>query len=483
MEEEKKKHYFNSPILNYYSHIINPSNPEYNSQISKLKLIHFSHRYQSPSPTYNFKIDQTFPNAEIKIRNENENKPNDNIPNVNNNLNINLKENSLAQQKKENNIQNYNKKLKSITTEDLIQVTINGNSILRINPLVYENESYEFLSSNIYILLRDQLGSQYLQEKLENDTQNAVFYFYPALIQNLLYLIKDSFANYFIQKICYFLNEEQIENILKIITPQFLDICRDTYGSRVIQGIMNNLNTSNLRFLFFDLIKDIFISLIYDMYGYHIINKFVVEFPDFLDQSNSIIVDNCLNIATHKKGCILLQNYLNLLFNIKSNNKQKIIDIILNNCLILITDKIGNYLIQHLISFGEEKIISEIINKILNNISFYSRHRYSSYAIEKLFVFAKQSDKNRILAKLTKPEIMSDLLFDQQGYFIILKALKIADEENRNIMLNIIYNLEPKIKEFPNGIIFFNKLCNSNFYKKDNNYKSLNIKKECENSK
>jgi hypothetical protein len=481
--EEKKKHVFNSPILNYYSHIINPSNPEYNSEISKLKQFHYSHSYQSPSPKYNFKSNQTSPNSEINIRNENENKPNDNMPNANNNLNINLKEIILVQPKKENNSQNYNKKIKSITTDDLIQVTVNGNTIIRINPLVYENESYEFLSSNIYILLRDQLGSKYLQEKLENDTQNAVFFLYPALMQNLLYLIKDSFANYFIQKICYFLSEEQIENIIKIITPQFLDICRDIYGSRVIQGIMNNLNTSNLRILFFDLIKDIFISLINDMYGYHIIYKFVVEFPDFLDQSNSIIVDNFLKIATHKKGCIFLENYLNLLISIKSNNKQKIIDIILNNCLILITDKIGNYLIQHLISIGEEKINSEIINKILNNISFYSKHRYSSYAIEKLFIFANQSDKNRILKKLTKPEIMSDLLFDQQGSFIILKALQIADEVNRNNMLNIIYNLEPKAKEFPNGIIFFNKLFNSDFYKKDNNYKSFNIKKEYENSK
>ena len=483
MEETKKRHTFKSPILNYYSHIINPSNPEYHTQISKLKQIHFSHRYQSPSPKYNFKVNQISPNSEIKIRNEDENKPNEKIPNENNNLNINLIDNNSSQQKKENNDQNYNTKIKSITTGDLIQVTVNDHTILRINPLVYENESYEFLSSNIYILLRDQLGCKYLQEILENDTQNAVFFFYPALIQNILYLIKDSFANYFIQKICYFLNEEQKENLIKTITPEFFDICRDIHGSRAIQGIMNNLNTLKLRNLFFDLIKDNFIVLIYDMYGYHIINKFVVEFQDFLEQSNSIIVHNCLNLATHKKGCFFLQNYLNLLINIKSDNKQKIIDIILNNCLILITDKIGNYLIQHLISFGEEKIISEIINKILNNISFYSKHRYSNYAIEKLFIFANQNDKNRILTKLTRPEIMSDLIFDQQGNFIVLKALQIADEKNRDKMLNIIYNLESKIKVLPNGIIFLNKLRNCNFYKKDSNYKSFNIKKECENSK
>ena len=101
--EEKKKHVFNSPILNYYSHFINPSNPEYNSEISKLKQFHYSHSYQSPSPKYNFKSNQTSPNSEIKIRNEDENKPNEKIPNANNNLNINLIDNNSSQQKKENN--------------------------------------------------------------------------------------------------------------------------------------------------------------------------------------------------------------------------------------------------------------------------------------------------------------------------------------------------------------------------------------------
>ena len=62
--------------------------------------------------------------------------------------------------------------------------------------------------------LKDQSGCKYLQEKLKKDTENAVYYFYPALLQNLLFLIRDASANYFIQKICrYYLNEDRSDRI------------------------------------------------------------------------------------------------------------------------------------------------------------------------------------------------------------------------------------------------------------------------------
>ena len=331
------------------------------------------------------------------------------------------------------------------------------------------------------MLLKDQLGCKFLQEKLEKDTQKAVIYFYPSLIHNLLFLIKDSFANYFIQKICQFLNEEQIENILIILKPEFKDICCDIHGTRSIQGIMNNLQTEKLRNLFFEIIKPIFIYLIKDTNGSHIIYKFLNEFKEFLNQVNYIVLDNCLNLSTHKKGCFFIQNYLLILSNVKSNFKQNIINNILNNCLILIIDKIGNYLIQYLLSLCDGKITSEITNKIINNISFYSKHKYSNYVIEKIFICANIFDKNRIITKLSSPEIMSDLIFDQQGNYTILKALMYADEEKRNIMLNIISNLEQKIKESSHGKIFLNKVYNIKFVNKNKNYNTFNSMEQYDN--
>ena len=73
---------------------------------------------------------------------------------------------------------------------------------------------------------------------------------------------------------------------------------------------------------------------------------------------------------------------------------------------------------------------------------------------------------------------MSDLIFDQHGYFIILKALMFADNKYRNIMLNIINNLEPKIKEYFHGKFFLKIIYENNQYIRYNNDNIYNNNKQ-----
>ena len=122
------------------------------------------------------------------------------------------------------------------------------------------------------------------------------------------------------------MNEEQIEFILNTLQPEFLEICSDSHGTRAIQAIMNFLFTPKLRILFFDIIKPIFISLINELNGTHVINRFIDYCPEFSNNINSIIMDNCINLATHKRGCFFVQNYLTMLINTKSDLKINIIN-------------------------------------------------------------------------------------------------------------------------------------------------------------
>ena len=470
----------NSPIFNYYSDIVNSPNLSQNTENIINSQIIFPQNFESMTLQQKLENEKRKKGAEPIKEDKNYTPKNNyfkynegnNIMNDNNIINTNNINNKSKEKEKEKKKKN----IKSIQPEDLIPTSINGRVILRINPLIYRNESYEFLSSNIYLLLKDQLGCKFLQEKLETDTLNAFQYFYPAILPHLSILIKDAFANYFIQKLYCYLNDEQIEYILNTLKPEFLDICSDSHGTRAIQAIMNFLLTAKLRILFFDIIKPIFISLINELNGTHIINKFIDYFPEFLNNINNIIIDNCINLATHKRGCFFLQNYLTMLLNTKSDLKINIINKLLDKCLILIIDNIGNYIIQYLLSLREQNIISNIINQILNNISFYSKHKYSNYVIEKLFLFSDDENRNKIIEKISKPEIMSDLVIDQQGNYIVLKALMFSDEEKRNIMLNIIKNLEPKIKKFSHGKNFLNKIYNIRPVINDYNYKTNNNK-------
>ena len=80
-------------------------------------------------------------------------------------------------------------------------ITSNNKKIKRVNPKIYLNESYEYLSHNIFILAKDQAGCRFLQEKIEKDPITATKYFYDAIQPYITVLVKDSFGNYLVQKI------------------------------------------------------------------------------------------------------------------------------------------------------------------------------------------------------------------------------------------------------------------------------------------
>jgi hypothetical protein len=440
--KKSSKNLHNS-ILEYYSPYPNENGKINTSELQKFKSFDFSQNSYKQIKPLNLNEIQNILSDEFLM--------NEKLYTQKNN-NFRLKSEIVES----NNNKKENKEIKKITPDDLLLTQVENRTILRVNPAIYINESYEFLTSNLYILLKDQFGCKFLQEKLEKDKYTAFSYFFPALVPNIKEFITDTFANYFIQKILVYLNESQMECILKILEPDFLDICIDSRGTRVVQSIMDLLLTEKLRKLFFDIIKPIFISLINEFVSTHIIYKFINLFPEYLEDTNNIIINNIIAIATHKRGCIFLQNYLTNMN--KINLKNELIQALLKNCLILIIDQFGNYIIQYLLSLEDSNITLNIINQIINNISFYCKHKYANYVIEKIFIHSNYTQKQTVIQKISSPEIIKDLAFDHQGNFIILKSLNFADDEKRNLILKNIDNLKPQLEQLSNGKKFLNKI-------------------------
>ena len=434
-----------SRILKYYSNITNTNNENFKSALMRYYAINSPIQKNNLLLPFDLNKNQNEQNVQNQSKEKHYTHKNSNFRLKSEMQEIN---NTTKQEKKE---------IKKITSEDLIVTQINPNrTILRINPTIYLNESYEFLSYNLYLLLKDQLACKFLQERLEIDTYNCIKNIFPALIPNMNELIKDPFANYFIQKMFLYLNEEQLIYVLKTIEPDILDISIDSHGTRVIQGIMNLLTTEKLKKFFFDIIKSVYINLINDFFSVHIIYKFINLFPEFWDVSNTIITDNIIAIATNKRGVVFLENYLSTLY--KYYLRQQVIQAILKNCLILIIDPCGNYIVQYLLSFKDSNITLNIINQVINNISFCSKHKYAYYVIQKILLHSNYSEKQKILEKITKPEIINDLVFDQKGNFIIIEALNYVDNNQRNLIFNNINNLKQQIEELPEGKKFLEKI-------------------------
>jgi hypothetical protein len=287
-----------------------------------------------------------------------------------------------------------------------------------------------------------------LQEKLENDPASTIDHFYKAIIPYILPLSKDRFGNYLIQKIFYFLSTEKIQRIIEIISSSFLDIGVNTHGTRVIQQLINFLSTKELVNLFLSIIKQYVIPLLKELNGTHIINKFVNDHPECADEINKIIIDNCSILATHRHGCSIIQKIIEGTDIILRDN---LINKLIDKCFVLIIDQFGNYVIQSILSLNKTRYCELIIMKIIDNIVYYSKNRYSSNVIEKCFDCCGNKEKKKLIEKISNPEIISELIMDEHGNYVIQKTLYYADSIDKEKILNTIKTLIPNIKTTPFG--------------------------------
>ena len=332
----------------------------------------------------------------------------------------------------------------SIGAADIVTaITANNKKIKRIDPNTYLNESIEYLSYNIFPLAKDQAGCRFLQEKLEKDPIKTTESFYKAILPFVLPLVKDPFGNYLIQKLFIYLSPEQIKKILEILSPTILDIGSNCHGTRVIQNLINYLSTEELVNCFLKTIKPYIIPLLKELNGTHIINKFINDHHECADEINKVIIDNCSLLATHRHGCCILQKML------EGPNKKlrnNLINSLIENCFVLIIDQFGNYVIQSILLLNDKSSSSAIAMKICDNLPYYSKHRYSSNVIEKCFDFCGKKEKKKLIEKICTPEIISELILDEHGNYVIQKALYYAEYKEKEIILNIIKPLIQQIK-------------------------------------
>ena len=331
-----------------------------------------------------------------------------------------------------------------ITQEDIVTtITSNSKIIKRINPNVYLNESVEYLAHNIFPLAQDQAGCRYIQEIIEKDPENTVKYFYKAIIPYLIPLIKDPFGNYLVQKLFPYLTNEDIKNILENIASNIFEVGSNHHGTRVIQNLIMHLNNQELANMFLNIIKPYIIPLLKEMHGIHIVNKFLLKHPEYSDEINKIIIDNCCLLGTHKHGCCFLQKIIESQDN---KIKNELIKNLIENCFVLIIDQYGNYVIQSILFLNNNKYCTDIALKLSDNVSYYSKHKYSSNVIEKCFDFCGKKERSILLDKLCKPEVISELILDEHGNYVIQKLLYYADFEKKEEIFKNIRPLIPKIK-------------------------------------
>ena len=327
--------------------------------------------------------------------------------------------------------------------------------VKKLETSMYINKPLSFLAQNITVLGKDQSACRYIQKIIGENPSEGLRIFYEPICDNILELINDQFGNYLIQKILTYLNEDQLINILKLISFHFFDICCNNHGTRVLQKFMDYSKTPKVVNHFYRLLKPLITPLLKELKGTFIVQKFAKVYPDYEDEINEIIIQNSPDLSTHRHGCCVIQNYLELKDPIMT---PRLLDKLIENCLLLIVDQFGNYVIQTILLMGVKKYGNKLAENISQNIVYYAKHKYSSNVVEKCFDYCDGIYLYNLMMNVQRKENLRELILDEHGNYVVQKVLLLSDSKMKIAMLKIIVPLFDQLKARPYGERVINKL-------------------------
>ena len=389
------------------------------------------------------------------IKNKGQKNINNNSININKNqiLNNNLNNKNINNQNQGNNNNNLEQQKKK--------------KIKRLETSSYVDKPLSYIAENFSMMGKDQGACRYIQKLLNDNPVESINALYVPLCNNILQLINDPFGNYLIQKIITFLNDEQLYEILKIISPFFFEICCNTHGTRVLQKLVEHSTAPKVKQYFFELLKPLITPLLKQLNGTFVVQKFAeVNNKEYSKEINEIIVENSPVLSTHRHGCCVIQKYLELKDPTMTPN---LLDKLIDNCLLLIIDQFGNYVIQTILLMGDKKYGNRLAEKIAENVVYYAKHKYSSNVVEKCFDYCDGIYLQNLMNNVQKKDNLTELILDEHGNYVVQKVLSLSNPKVQKSMLRIIVPLFEKLKNFSYGERVINRLLVSYPIINDNN--------------
>ncbi|CCF58935.1 hypothetical protein KAFR_0F03390 [Kazachstania africana CBS 2517] len=297
----------------------------------------------------------------------------------------------------------------------------------------YIDATLDQFIGNIYSLCKDQHGCRFLQKQLDVLGKYAADAIFEETKDHTIELMTDSFGNYLIQKLIERVTTEQRIEIAKIASPEFVDIALNSHGTRALQKLIECISTAEEANIIIEALKPAVVRLSMDLNGNHVVQKCLEKLePKDFQFIFDLAIGDCIDIATHRHGCCVLQRCLD---HGTKEQTTSLCDQLLTNLDKLTLDPFGNYVVQYILTKEAEKQDYEYTYKIVNllkpKLAELSLHKFGSNVIEKLLKTNVVSES--IIAELVKEDGKSDiesLLNDSYGNYVLQTALDISHEKN-----------------------------------------------------
>ncbi|KAK7196751.1 pumillio protein 3 [Novymonas esmeraldas] len=304
------------------------------------------------------------------------------------------------------------------------------------------------LRGKVYETAKDQHGCRYLQRWLDtNCDPDAVQVVMDEIIPHVSELMTDQYANFLIQKLFDIMPDDVRYRVAMVAAPHICTIALTPHGTFSVQKMIETISTRGEKEIIREALSRDVVRLVKDAHGNHVIQKVLQRF-DFDDKDfiYRAVATDCVTIAKNKQGCCVLQRCLEYA---SPRQKAALVDQVLSCCLQIVQDPFGNYVLQYVLEAHDSKINDTIALAFLPHLVQLSMNKFSSNVMEKVLRGASQPVQVMYVEEMCNPEIVSRLIQDDFGNYVLQTALTINAPAQVEHLVHTIRPFMSLIKNAP----------------------------------
>ena len=264
--------------------------------------------------------------------------------------------------------------------------------------------------------------------------------------EGLTKLMKNKFANYFIQGIIKRADNNQVKSILMLISDNFVEISENISGTYVIQRLLSKINSIELRFFVLKSIENKELEMAFNCNATYVLQKIIEKIPDIERLNlNEIIIKNIILLSINPDCVFIVEKFIDTIT--IPENKNRIQNIINIHCLKLCNNPYGNYLIQYILKVWKNEDIQNIINIIIENAFYLVQLRYASNVIEKSIEIFGNQNRKKLIKKMCLGGNILDIIKNQYGHYVLNKSVKYIGEDIKIEIENMLNNKMPEMNK------------------------------------